>query len=98
MEIRIMGASFGIALIIIANAIPKRPVSMSGDMAERSRRQAFSRFAGRILMITGALYAIAAFIVPEDYAAIALTSIVAIGSGSVFIRAIANSMRPKAEA
>lgn len=79
-EVRILGSAFGIAMIVIANAIPKRPTSLSKGSASQAQRQAIARFSGLVLMITGALYILAAFITPQDYSALALTGIAICGS------------------
>lgn len=97
-EVRILGSAFGIAMIVIANAIPKRPTSLSSGGASYAKRQAVARFSGLVLMITGALYILASFIVPQDYSAIALTSIAVCGSALVIIRSLMAAMGSKAEA
>lgn len=97
-EVRILGSAFGIAMIVIANAIPKRPTSLSAGGASYAKRQAIARFSGLVLMITGALYILASFIVPQDYSAIALTGIAVCGSALVVLRCLMAAMGSKAEA
>lgn len=97
-EVRILGSAFGIAMIVIANAIPKRPTSLSEGGASYAKRQAIARFSGLVLMITGALYILASFIIPQDYSAIALTGIAVCGSALVVIRCLMATMGPKAKA
>jgi len=98
MEVRIMGTAFGVAMMIIANAIPKRPASMRDGATNASQRQAFARFAGLVLMVTGALYAIASFVTPSDHAALVMVLITVGGSSVVILRCIAMAMSPKVNA
>ena len=49
-------------------------------------------------MITGALYILASFIIPQDYSAIALTGIAVCGSALVVLRCLMAAMGSKAEA
>lgn len=97
-EVRILGMAFGVAMIVIANAIPKRPTSLSAGGASYAKRQAIARFSGLVLMITGALYILASFIIPQDYSAIALTGIAVCGSALVVLRCLMAAMGSKAEA
>lgn len=95
-EVRIMGSAFGIAMIIIGNAIPKRPASLSKGKATLAQRQSVARFSGITLMITGAVYAFASFITPADYSALVLITISVIGSGLVIMRCLSLAFAPKA--
>lgn len=97
-EIRILGSAFGIAMIVIANAIPKRPTSLSPGSASQAQRQAIARFSGLVLMITGALYILAAFITPQDYSAIALSAIAVCGSLLVVARCLMVMLGAKTQA
>lgn len=97
-EVRILGSAFGIAMIVIANAIPKRPTSLSAGGPSYAKRQAVARFSGLVLMITGALYILASFIVPQDYSALGLTSIAVCGSALVIIRSLMAAMGSNSEA
>lgn len=97
-EVRILGMAFGVAMIVIANAIPKRPTSLSAGGASYAKRQVIARFSGLVLMITGALYILASFIIPQDYSAIALTGIAVCGSALVVLRCLMAAMGSKAEA
>lgn len=97
-ETRILGCAFGLALIVIANAIPKRPASLSQGGASLAERQAIARFSGRTLMITGAVYILAAFLSPDDLAAFVLSAIAIIGSLLVVGRCLFAMTRPKSQA
>lgn len=97
-ETRFLGSAFGIALIVIANAIPKRPASLSPKGASMAQRQSIARFTGLVLMLTGAIYILASFITPQDYAAFVLSAVAAFGSLLVVGRCVIAMIGPKAEA
>ncbi|WP_306016290.1 hypothetical protein [Oceanicaulis sp. MMSF_3324] len=97
-ETRILGCAFGLALIVIANAIPKRPTSLSQGGASLAERQAIARFSGRTLMITGAIYILAAFVTPNDLAGFVLSAIAIIGSLLVVGRCLFAMTRAKSQA
>ena len=97
-ETRLLGCAFGIALMVIANAIPKRPTSLRQSGATLAQRQSIARFSGLALMLTGALYILAAFITPQDHAALVLSAVAVFGSLLVVGRCLLAMIGPKAEA
>lgn len=97
-ETRILGCAFGIALIVIANAIPKRPASLSQSGASMAQRQSIARFSGLVLMLTGAFYILASFITPQDYAPFVLCAVAVIGSLLVVGRCLMAMVGSKTEA
>lgn len=98
MEVRIMAVGFGVGVILIADFIPKQPASMTPGCASAAQRQAFARFAGRTLMLTGIAYIITAFITPDAYSAPALMLVAVTGAGLVLARGLLMALRGRARA